>query len=82
MYPTIYVWSKNKKNIKFFLLQIFIFIAMQMLCILHERVFVLQKFKANNVTVYKRLRSHSIVDTKMICQLQTCHNKLMELEIH
>ena len=39
--PTIYVLSKNKKNIRIFLLKIFIFDNFKNLCILHGRVFVM-----------------------------------------
>ena len=39
--PTIYVLSKNKKNIIFFLLKIFNFYNFKNLCILHGRVFVM-----------------------------------------
>ena len=39
--PTIYVLSKNKKNIKKFLLKIFIFYNFKNTCILHGRVFVM-----------------------------------------
>ena len=40
--PTIYVLSKNKKNIKDFLLKFFNFYNLKNLCILHGRVFVMR----------------------------------------
>ena len=41
--PTIYVLSKNKKNIKIFVMKfsIFIFTAEKNLCVLHGQVFVM-----------------------------------------
>ena len=39
--PTIYVLSKNKKKISFFLQKIFIFYSYKNLCILHGQVFVM-----------------------------------------
>ena len=39
--PTIYVLSKNKKNITIFHLKIIIFTAVKNCCILHGRVFVI-----------------------------------------
>ena len=39
--PTIYVLSKNKKNIKTFLLKFFIFYNLRKICILHGYVFVM-----------------------------------------
>ena len=41
MSTTIYVLSKNKKNIKIFLLKIIIFYNLKNLCILHGHVFVM-----------------------------------------
>ena len=41
--PTIYVLSKNKKNIKIFLLKILIFYNFENLYILHEQVFVMNR---------------------------------------
>ena len=41
--PTIYVLSKNKKNIRIFLLKIFIFDNFKNLCILRGRVFVMKQ---------------------------------------
>ena len=38
--PTIYVLSKNKKNINFFLMKFSIFTGEKNLCILHGEVFV------------------------------------------
>ena len=43
---TIYVLSKNKKNIKIFLMKISIFTGEKSLCILHGRVFVMAFFLA------------------------------------
>ena len=40
--PPRYVLSKNKKNIKYFLLKSFNFYSLKYLCILHGRVFVMQ----------------------------------------
>ena len=47
--PTIYVLSKNKKNINFFLQKNFIFYNFKNLCILHRHVFVMNlvKFTTN-----------------------------------
>ena len=39
--PTIYGWSTTKKNIKYFLLKIFIFHNFKNICILHGHVFVM-----------------------------------------
>ena len=44
--PTIYVLSKNKKNIKDFLLKFFIFYNFKNLCILHGQVFVMNEKNA------------------------------------
>ena len=41
--PTIYLLSKNKKNIEIFLLKIFIFYNFKNLCILHGLVFEMAK---------------------------------------
>ena len=41
MYPQSMVLSKNKKNIKTFLLKIFVFYNLENLCILHGRVLVM-----------------------------------------
>ena len=41
--PTIYVLSINKKNIRLFLWKIFIFDNFKNLCILHGRVFVMNR---------------------------------------
>ena len=41
VYPTIYVLSKNKKNIKNFQLKIFSFQSSKNLCLLHGHVFVM-----------------------------------------
>ena len=40
--PTIYVLSKNKKNIKIFQLKIFNFLKLKNLCILHGQIFVMK----------------------------------------
>ena len=40
-YPQSMFWSKNKKNVKIFLLKIFIFHNFKSLCILHGHVFVM-----------------------------------------
>ena len=39
--PTIYVLSKNKKNIEFFMMKFSIFTGEKNLCILHGQVFVM-----------------------------------------
>ena len=48
--PTIYVLSKNMKNVKIFQLKIVIFTAVKNRCMLHGRVSVLRKqnVKENN----------------------------------
>ena len=42
--PTIYVLSKNKKNIKIFLLKIFNFYSSKNLCLLHGQVFLMKLY--------------------------------------
>ena len=53
--PTIYVFSKNKKNIAFFHLKIFIFTAVKYYCILYGCVFVMftvcQCLSVRNTTI-------------------------------
>ena len=41
VYPQSMFWSKNKKNIKLFLMKFSIFTGEKNLCILHGRVFVM-----------------------------------------
>ena len=41
VYPQSMFWSKNKKNIKNFLLEIFTFYNLRKICILHGHVFVM-----------------------------------------
>ena len=69
--PTIYVLSKNKKNIKFFLQKIFFFYSYKNLCILHGQVFVMiQSISSINVFLFvekfsfnlKQFLYHSIVN--------------------
>ena len=52
--PTIYVLSKNKKNIKNFLLKIFIFYYLRKIYISHGRVFVMENqrgFRRDRLTI-------------------------------
>ena len=50
--PTIYVLSKNKKNVKQFLLKIFIFCNLKNHCSLHGQVFVMTYLDLHQVSPF------------------------------
>ena len=67
MVPTIYVLSKNKKNIKKFQRKIFIFYNFKNLFILHGHVFVM-----SNRSVGLQKCKEFLSSEKLVCTMKKC----------